>query len=87
MSEPQTKAPEPQEAQKRNPVAKVLDMAKSAVDAALADGTIKAAARQGADELGAALKAFPDSIQESELGTVFNPTAVEMQRDRESHSR
>ncbi|AGA31695.1 hypothetical protein [Singulisphaera acidiphila] len=36
-------------------------------------GQIQAAGRQGIDELGAALKAFPDAIQMDEPGTAFNP--------------
>lgn len=42
------------------------------------DGTLAAAGRQGADELGMALKAFPDSIQADEPGTVWNPTQGEI---------
>ena len=34
------------------------------------DGTLAAFMRQGADEVGAALKAFPDAIQTQETGTV-----------------
>lgn len=36
-------------------------------------GELQAAARQGFNELGAALKAFPDSIQIDEPGATFNP--------------
>lgn len=42
------------------------------------DGTLAAAGRQGADELGMALKAFPDSIQADEPGTLWNPTQGEI---------
>ena len=42
------------------------------------DGTLAAFMRQGADELGAALKAFPDAIQTQETGTVWNPTQGEI---------
>lgn len=42
------------------------------------DGTIQAFMRQGADELGAALKAFPDAIQVQEPGSVWNPTQGEI---------
>jgi hypothetical protein len=57
-------------------------------NAVTADGTLAAAARQGVDELGAALKAFPDSIQVQETGTIFNPTQSEIAADRkESKSR
>lgn len=48
------------------------------------DGTLAAAGRQGADELGAALKAFPDSIQTQESGTVWNPTQGEIAAGRSS---
>ena len=46
------------------------------------DGTLAAAGRQGLDELGAALKAFPDAIQVQETGTVWNPTPGEVQAKR-----
>ena len=36
-------------------------------------GEIQAAVRQGFNEIGAALKAFPDSIQVEEPGAAFNP--------------
>jgi hypothetical protein len=42
-------------------------------------GQLDAAFRQGARELGAALKAFPDAIQVDEPGQVFNP----LYRDRD----
>ena len=42
------------------------------------DGTIAAAMRQGADEIGMALKAFPDSIHVEEPGTILNPTQGEI---------
>lgn len=50
----------------------------SAWNAVTKDGTIAAAGRQGADELGMALKAFPDSIQAEEPGTIWNPTQGEI---------
>jgi hypothetical protein len=46
------------------------------------DGHLAAAARQGADELGAALKAFPESIQTQETGTIWNPTQGEVTASR-----
>jgi hypothetical protein len=56
-------------------------------DKASQDGTLKAAGRQGIDELGAALKAFPDSIQAQESGSIFNPTQGEIAADRcDDHS-
>ena len=47
------------------------------------DGVLAAAGRQGIDELGAALKAFPESIQVSETGTIWNPTPGEVAADRQ----
>ena len=55
-------------------------------NAVTADGMLAAAGRQGIDELGAALKAFPDSIQVQETGTLWNPTQGEIAADRQ-HSR
>ena len=52
------------------------------VQAIFADGTLEAAGRQGLDELGAALKAFPDSIQVQESGTIWNPTQGEIAASR-----
>ena len=46
------------------------------------DGYLAAAGRQGLGELGQALKAFPDSIQVHEPGTIFNPTQGEIAADR-----
>jgi ParB family chromosome partitioning protein len=42
----------------------------------------KAAGRQGIDEIGMALKAFPDAIQAQEVGTIFSPTQGEIADDR-----
>jgi hypothetical protein len=50
------------------------------------DGILAAAGRQGIDELGAALKAFPDAIQMQETGTLWNPTQGEIAADRQ-HTR
>jgi hypothetical protein len=50
----------------------------SAARAVMADGTIAAAGRMGIDELGAALKAFPDAIQVSEIGSIWSPTQGEV---------
>lgn len=52
-------------------------------DAITADGHLAAAARQGADELGAALKPFPDSIQVQEIGTLWSPTQGEIAAGRQ----
>ena len=51
-------------------------------NAITSDGVLAAAGRQGIDELGAALKAFPDSIQVSEKGTLWAPTKGEIVADR-----
>ena len=48
------------------------------------DGHLAAAGRQGVDELGAALKAFPDAIQAHETGTIFNPTQGEVASGRKA---
>ena len=55
-------------------------------NAVMADGVLEAAGRQGIDELGAALKPFPDSIQVQETGTIWNPTQGEIAADRQ-HGR
>jgi hypothetical protein len=47
-----------------------------------ADKHLAAFGRQGIDELGVALKAFPDAIQVQEPGTVWNPTQGEIAADR-----
>jgi hypothetical protein len=54
----------------------------AAVKAALKDGTLAAAWRQGLSEIGEALKAFPDSIQVRELGTIGAPTPGEIGQQR-----
>jgi hypothetical protein len=53
-------------------------------NALMRDGHIAAAARQGADEIGQALKAFPESIGVDEPGAVWNPTQGEIAADRKS---
>lgn len=55
-------------------------------DAIAKDGHLAAAGRQGLDELGQALKAFPDSIGVDEPGTIFNPTQGEIAADRKPPS-
>ena len=42
---------------------------------------LRAAFRQGIDEIGDALKAFPDSIQKTEIGGLFTPTPAEVARE------
>lgn len=51
---------------------------------AMEDGHLAAAGRQGIDELGAGLKALPDSIQAHETGTIWNPTQGEVAADRKA---
>ena len=51
-------------------------------NAVMADGVIASFGRQGIDELGAALKAFPDSIQRDETGTLWSPTQAEITDSR-----
>lgn len=55
------------------------------------DGTLAAAGRQGADELGMVLRAFPESVHVDEPGTILNPTQGEIAADRsplrEMHNR
>jgi hypothetical protein len=46
---------------------------RAGYNAVMRGGEIQAAFRQGFNELGAALKAFPDSLQVDEPGAVFNP--------------
>lgn len=48
------------------------------IGAAISEPHLRAAGRQGLDELGEALKAFPDSIQKTELGGIFTPTPAEV---------
>jgi type IV secretion system protein VirD4 len=55
---------------------------KAVVQAITRDGTLEAFGRQGIDELGAALKAFPDSIQREETGTLWSPTQAEITASR-----
>jgi hypothetical protein len=53
-------------------------------NAVMADGHLEAAWRQGIDEIGVALKPFPESIQVDEPGTLWNPTQGEIANDRDS---
>lgn len=55
-------------------------------NAIMADGVLAAAGRQGVDELAMALKPFPESIQATEMGTLWNPTPGEISASRE-HGR
>ena len=48
-------------------------------------GELQAARRQGFNEIGAALKAFPDSIQIEEPGAAFNPLYRDMPGNPHAH--
>lgn len=48
----------------------------------IGEGALAAAGRLGLDELAAALKAFPDSIQKEEIGTIGSPTQAEITNSR-----
>ena len=67
-------------------LAAIFSIAKSALsstfNAVMKDGTLAAAGRQGIDELGMALKPFPDSIQSTVPGTIWNPTQGEIAASR-----
>ena len=60
-------------------------LAMKVTNAAMADGHLAAVGRQGLNELGDALKAFPESIQKSEYGTIFTPTQGEIANGRGSN--
>jgi hypothetical protein len=60
-------------------------MALKAAHFVTSDPAIAAAGRQGLDELGEALKAFPESIQKSEYGTLFNPYPSEAAHARQGN--
>jgi hypothetical protein len=70
------------------PLLAVVSLVSKAWDAITRDGTLAAAGRAGAAELAAATKAFPDSIQVHETGTIWNPTPGEVAASRQygSHS-
>ena len=57
----------------------------AAYHAAMKGGEIQAAFRQGLNELGAATRAFPDSLQIDEPGAVFNPLYSDIAADKRSH--
>lgn len=57
---------------------KLRDGGNKLLDPIIRDGTVPAFFRQGADEIGMALKAFPDSVHAEEPGTVLNPTQGEI---------
>ncbi len=57
----------------------------AAYNAAMRGGEVQAFIRQGFNELGAATKAFPDSLQIDEPGAVFNPLFSDIAADKRSH--
>jgi len=57
----------------------------AAYHAAMKGGELQAFFRQGANEIGAALKAFPDSLQVDEPGQVFNPLYSDIAADKRAH--
>lgn len=63
-------------------VAAVVATATLLWEKATQDGHLAAAGRQGIDEIGVALKAFPDSVQAQETGTLFSPTQGEIAAER-----
>ena len=60
---------------------------KTVKEAVTQDGTLAAAFRQGVGEIGEALKAFPQSIQVQEPGTLFNPTQGEIADARDPEKK
>ncbi|WP_152053037.1 hypothetical protein [Tautonia marina] len=52
-----------------------------AIGAVTSEPYLRAAFRQGIDELSETLKAFPDSIQKSEIGGLFTPTPAEVAQE------
>lgn len=61
---------------------KLRDGSNKLLSPIIRDGTVPAFFRQGADEIGVALKAFPESIQVHEPGTILNPTQGEIAASR-----
>ena len=58
----------------------------AAYNAVMKGGELQAFFRQGANEIGAALKAFPDSIQVDEPGQVFNPLYSDIAADKRAYA-
>jgi hypothetical protein len=68
--------------QKEDSLIQDVDAAVGAVyRAVFRDGTLDAAFRQGADELWQALKAFPETIEVHESGTILNPLHSTIAKD------
>jgi hypothetical protein len=57
----------------------------AAYNAAMKGGELQAAFRQGFNEIGAALKPFPDSLQVDDPGQVFNPLYSDIAADKRAH--
>lgn len=62
-------------------------LVSSMYNAIMSGGQIQSAFHQGIGELGEALKAFPDSIQYHEAGTVFNPYYGDRMEARDEYSQ
>jgi hypothetical protein len=74
-----------QEKQSVGVVSTVADLRKavnSIIEPFTRDGTLAAFVRQGADEIGMALRAFPETIHAEEVGTILNPTQAEITNSR-----
>jgi hypothetical protein len=57
----------------------------AAYHAVMKGGEVQAFLRQGANEIGEALKAFPESLQVDEPGQVFNPIYSDIAAEKRSH--
>ena len=64
---------------------KAREVVAAVVGKGFLGGEVQAAVRQGFNEIGAALKAFPDSIQIEEPGAVFNPLYRDMPGNPHAH--
>lgn len=65
----------------------IAESVEKAIAPLMRDGTLAAAWRQGADEIGQALKAFPESISaHHEPGTINNPLYLDIAKARESYT-
>jgi hypothetical protein len=64
-------------------VSAIAEALGNAWDTITGSPALNAMARQGADELGAALKTFPDSIHQEEVGVAWNPPVSEIAAERQ----
>ncbi len=62
------------------------DTLSSMFNAAMRGGEIQAFIRQGFGEIGAALKAFPDSIQIDEPGALFSPLHSDIAAEKQAYA-